>query len=172
MQKILNEQKVKLVNLVESISSKGLNPMDRFLILRSHLSSGKFIVLEGNRRLLAAKLLKNPSLISSLNMSDAFNRRLHKASQSFDPKRVAQVDCFEVATRAEGIEWIRQRHNREDEGPGIVPWSAVAGARFRGREPALQALEFVLERSDNAPRLPYNKKSAWKPVVCPLTCSP
>jgi hypothetical protein len=54
--------KRKLINLAESIASKGLDPMDRFLILRSHLRSGKFIVLEGNRRLLSAKLLTNPSL--------------------------------------------------------------------------------------------------------------
>jgi len=147
MQKILNEQKVKLINLSESIASKGLNPMDRFLIIRSHLRASKFIVLEGNRRLLAVKLLKNPSLITSLHMSDAFKKRLHKASQAFDPKKIGRVDCFEVATRAEGIDWIRQRHNREDGGRGIVPWSAIAGARFRGRDPALQAFELVLERS-------------------------
>jgi hypothetical protein len=29
MQKILNEQKVRLINLAESIGVKGLNPMDR-----------------------------------------------------------------------------------------------------------------------------------------------
>jgi hypothetical protein len=145
MQKILNEQKVKLINLAESIAAKGLNPMDRFLILRSHLRSGKFIVLEGNRRLLSAKLLKNPSLIHSLQMSDAFRKRLLKAAQGLDPKRLDHVDCFEVGDRAEGIDWIRQRHNREDGGRGIVSWSAVAGARFRGREPALQAFDFVLE---------------------------
>ena len=80
-------------------------------------------------------------------MSDAFRRRLQKASQKFDPSRVSHVDCYEVMTRAEGIDWIRQRHNREDAGRGIVPWSAVAGARFRGREPALQALDFVLEHA-------------------------
>lgn len=119
--------------------------MDRFLILRSHLRTGKFVVLEGNRRLLASKLLKNPSLINSLHMSDAFRKRLQKASHKFDPKKVASVDCFEVTSRAEGIDWIRQRHNREDGGRGIVPWSAVQGARFRGREPVLQTFDFVLE---------------------------
>jgi hypothetical protein len=145
MQKILNEQKVKLINLAESIASKGLNPMDRFLILRSHLRTGKFIVLEGNRRLLASKLLKSPALIKSLHMSGAFKRRLQNASEKFDQRKVANVDCFEVSSRSEGIDWIGQRHNREDGGRGIVPWSAIQGARFRGREPVLQAFDFVLE---------------------------
>src|SRR5579863_7905781 len=60
MQKILNEQKARLINLAESIAVKGFSPMDRCLILRSHIRPGKFIVLEGNRRVLCAKLLKNP----------------------------------------------------------------------------------------------------------------
>ncbi len=36
MQKILNEQKVKLINLAESIAIRGFSPMDRCLVLRSH----------------------------------------------------------------------------------------------------------------------------------------
>jgi len=60
MQKILNEQRVKLINLADSIAIRGFSPMDRCLVLRSHLRAGKFIVLEGNRRVLSAKLLKSP----------------------------------------------------------------------------------------------------------------
>jgi hypothetical protein len=144
MQKIIAEQKVKLVNLAESIAIRGFSPMDRCLVLRSDRVN-KFIVLEGNRRILCAKLLKNSSLIHTFTMSDAFRKRLLKASQKFDPKNVEPVDCFEVADRAEGNEWIRQRHSGEDSGRGIVNWSSVAGSRFAGRDPALQALEFVMQ---------------------------
>lgn len=147
MQKILNEQKVKLINLAESIAIRGFSPMDRCLVLRSHLRSGKFIVLEGNRRVLCAKLLKNPSLVHSLTMTDAFRKRLLKASGKFNPKNVEPVDCYEVKDRAEGNDWLRQRHRGEDSGRGIVDWSALASARFAGRDPALQALEFVLEHA-------------------------
>ena len=145
MQKILNEQKVKLINLAESIAIRGFSPMDRCLVLRSHIRSGKFIVLEGNRRVLCAKLLKSHSLIHSLTMPDAFRKRLLKAAAKFDPKNVEPVDCYEVKDRAEGNDWIRQRHKGEDAGRGIVDWSAMASSRFAGRDPALQALEFVLE---------------------------
>jgi hypothetical protein len=148
MQKILNEQKVRLINLAESIAAKGFSPMDRCLILRSNIRAGKFIILEGNRRLLAAKLLKNPALINTLEMPDAFKKRLLKASQGFDVKRVEPVDCYEVTDRAEGNDWLRQRHNGADEGRGIVNWSAIAGSRFRGRDPALQALDFVMEHGE------------------------
>ena len=145
MQKIIAEQRVKLVNLAESIAVRGFSPMDRCLVLRSHLRTGKFIVLEGNRRVLCAKLLKNPALLTSLEMPDALRKRFLKAANSFDVTKLEPVDCYEVADRAEGNEWIRQRHSGADEGRGIVSWSAIAGSRFRGRDPALQALDFVME---------------------------
>jgi hypothetical protein len=146
MQKILNEQKIRLINLAESIAVKGLNPMDRFLVLRS-TRAGKFIVVEGNRRLLAIKLLKNPSLIADLEMTDAFKKRLQKAALAFDVRVVEPVGCFEVTDRAQGNDWVRQRHIGADSGRGIVDWSSIAISRFRGRDPALQALDFVLEHA-------------------------
>jgi hypothetical protein len=66
----------------------------------------------------------------------------------FDIKRIEPLDCYEVADRAEGNEWIRQRHTGADAGRGIVDWTSIAGSRFRGRDPALQALDFVLEHAD------------------------
>jgi hypothetical protein len=144
MQKILNEQKVRLINLAESIAVKGLNPMDRCLVMRSDTRSEKFVVLEGNRRILAAKLLNNSSLLTSLDMPEAFKKRLQAAAQTFDVTRIEPVDCYEVKDRAEGNDWLRQRHIGADEGRGIVSWSAIAGSRFRGRDPGLQALDFVL----------------------------
>jgi len=147
MQKILNEQKFRLINLAESIAAKGLNPMDRLLVLRSP-RQGKFIVIEGNRRLLAVKLLKNPSLITDLIMPEAFKKRLQKAALTFDVTKVEPVDCYEVDDRAQGNDWVRQRHTGADAGRGIVDWSSIASSRFRGRDPALQALDFVLEHAD------------------------
>jgi hypothetical protein len=147
MQKILNEQKVRLINLAESIAAKGLKSMDRFLVIRSE-RQGKFIVVEGNRRLLAMKLLKNPSLIADLDIPDAFRKRLQRAAQTFDIKKVQPIDCFEVDGRGAANDWIRQRHNGADEGRGIVDWSNIASTRFVGRNPALQALDFVLEHAD------------------------
>jgi len=148
MQKILAEQKVKLVNLAESIAVRGFSPMDRCLVLRSHLRANKFIVLEGNRRVLCAKLLKNPALLTTLEMPDSFRKRLLKAANGFDVRKIEPVDCSEVRDRSEGNDWIRRRHQGEDSGRGIVAWSSIAGARFSGGNPALQALDFVLLHGD------------------------
>ena len=126
MQEIVSEQKVKLVNLAECIAIRRFSPMDRCLVLRSGLRPGKFIVLEGNRHVVCAELLKNQWLINTLTMPDAFRKRLVKMAHKFDPNRVEPVDCYEVKDRAEGNDWIRQRHKREEGGRGIVDWSALA----------------------------------------------
>ena len=37
LQKIVHDQKTKLVKLAQSIAERGLNPMDRFLVLRGQI---------------------------------------------------------------------------------------------------------------------------------------
>jgi hypothetical protein len=105
-------------------------------------------VLEGNRRILAMKLLKSAPLANDLDMSDAFRKRLLAAGASFKAANVERLDCFEVADRAEGAEWVVRHHTGENSGRGIVDWSGLAAARFRKRDPGLQALDFVLEHGD------------------------
>ena len=58
------------------------------------------------------------------------------------------IDCFEVPDRVSASSWLLLRHSGENEGKGIVDWSGVAGKRFRGADPALQALDFVREYAD------------------------
>lgn len=143
LQRIIHDQEVKLGNLAESIVEDGLNPMDRFLVMKSESGNGKYTVLEGNRRTAAIKILKNPAVLTGLDVRPALQKKLEKLAQTFDPATVEPLPCYEVATRAEGNSWIEQRHTGEDEGRGIVRWSGVASSRFRGRAPALQALDLV-----------------------------
>jgi hypothetical protein len=142
MQAMVDEQGVKLANLAESIVDEaGLNPMDVLLVMKDE--DGRYIVLEGNRRTLALKLLLNPSALTGLNLIPAVQKRVEAAAARFDRNTVEPVRCFEVATRSDAATWIDQRHRGEDEGRGIVRWSSEAGSRFSKGDPALQALDFV-----------------------------
>jgi hypothetical protein len=147
MQRIIDDQGVKLANLADSIVDEGLNPMDRLLVMRSENGDAKYTVLEGNRRAVALKILKNPAILTDLDVRPALRKRLEVASQGFDPRSVEPIACFEVPDRASGSTWIEQRHSGEDEGRGIVNWSGLASSRFRGRDPALQALDFVRQHA-------------------------
>lgn len=146
MQQLLDDQDAKLANLAESIVDDGLNPMDRLLVLKD--ADGKFIALEGNRRTLALRLLVNPAALTGLQVRPGLRRKMETLAARFDKETVEPIACYEVETRAEGTSWLDQRHRGEDEGRGIVGWSAEAIRRFTGRDPALQALDFVRQHAD------------------------
>lgn len=149
MARIIGEQGVKLANLAADIIENGLNPMDRLLVIGAENGGGKYTVLEGNRRLVALKVLNNPSALADLAVRPVIRARLEALAATFDPQSVEPVACYEVASRAEGARWIEQRHTGENSGRGVVGWNATAASRFQsreqGRDPALQALDFVLE---------------------------
>src|SRR5208282_6080353 len=69
LQKILEDQDAKLVALADSIiENGGLNPMDRLLVIKSPGNDGKYIVIEGNRRLAAIKILNNPAVLTGIEV--------------------------------------------------------------------------------------------------------
>ena len=144
LQKIIEDQDVKLVLLAESIADDGLNPMDRLLVIKADGQPGRWTVIEGNRRLAALKILSNPAVLSDLEIRSPVQKRLESIAHGWD-RSIAKLDCFELATRAAGITWIKQRHTGENEGRGIVGWIGLASARFRGTDPALQALDLVMQ---------------------------
>jgi hypothetical protein len=143
LQKIIDDQGPKLAALAQSIVQNGLSPMDRFLVIKAP-EKGKWVVIEGNRRLAAAKILSNPAVLADLDIPDVLRRRLENVAKRYDHS-IKSLDCFEMADRTDGALWIRQRHTGENDGRGIVSWTGIATNRFRGGDPALQALDFVIE---------------------------
>ena len=146
LQKIVKDQKRKLVKLAESVAMHGLNPMDNLLVLRRNDNPPRFIALEGNRRVSALTLLNNPAVMSGLEISESMRKAIESLARDFYKGKVEPISCFELASRQEGDYWLELRHKGENQGMGIVDWTPVASQRFRGRSPAIQALELVTER--------------------------
>lgn len=146
LQKIIRDQKTKLVKLAQSIAEKGLNPMDRFLVLRVHQKPERFIALEGNRRTAVFKLLSNPTVMSGLDMPPPMRKIFERLAKDFKKSRVEPIAGYELPSRQEGDYWLELRHKGELGGMGIVNWNASQAQRFRTRSPAIQALDMVTER--------------------------
>lgn len=163
LQRIIEDQDIRLAVLAKSIIDDGLNPMDRWLVLRAN-EKGKFIVYEGNRRLAAIKLLNNPAVLGDLEVRSAVKKRFEALAKEFDINELGPIDCFEIASREEGAGWLHQRHTGANKGRGIVDWSGVATARFRGSDPALQALDAVL-RFGNLDENEKNSIEDWFPIT-------
>ena len=147
LQKIVLDQKVKLVRLAQSIVEHGLNPMDRFLVLQLNQSPKKYISLEGNRRVAVFKLLTNPAVMSGLEMPAPMKKIFEGLAKKFRKSKVEPLSCFELHTREEGRYWLGLRHDRSHEGAGVDDWKSLAKRRFEGKPPVVQVLELVTERA-------------------------
>lgn len=139
------DQGVKLTNLAEDIAERGLNPGDLPLVTPAD-EVGLYIVLEGNRRLAALKLMVFPTLLSSIGLPKNLYARFKRLHTDYGSTLPNEVTCS-ILSRDEARHWILQKHTGENEGVGIVMWDGRARQRFRGMSPALQVIDLV-EQSD------------------------
>jgi hypothetical protein len=144
-QKVVRDQKAKLVRLAESIVDRGLSPLERLMVMEVSARPKRYIALEGNRRVAALRLLVNPAAMTGLDMPNGMQRSIERLASIFERSKVEPIDAYEVASRDEGRYWIELRHNGEDGGRGVVNWKPIVAARYRKKEPAIQALDMVLE---------------------------
>ncbi len=145
MQKVVRDQKTKLVKLAESIVEHGLSPIERLMVMQVSTSPKRYIALEGNRRVATLRLLTNPAAMTGLDMPEGIQRAIERLAKIFDKSNVEPIDAFEVESREEGRYWIELRHNGEDQGRGVVAWKPIVAARYRKKEPAIQAFDMVMD---------------------------
>ena len=111
---------------MRDIGEWGLSPLDPMLVLPAGRNT--WITLEGNRRLAALKILENPRIVDDPKAAAACARIAKEARQ-----KITLVQCAVVKSREEADHWLRLRHTGENNGAGVVPWSAEQQHRFAGR---------------------------------------
>src|SRR5207253_2671095 len=110
-----------------------LSPMERLLVMPSAEDRTRFVVLEGNRRVTALKILAEPTLAEAV-LTPVEQANVKKWSKKFhDGSPAEEVSCAVFATREEANPWIERRHRGEQGGVGIVSWGATESARFDAR---------------------------------------
>ncbi|WP_189854516.1 hypothetical protein [Streptomyces poonensis] len=114
----------KLLRLARSIVERGLNPTELIVVMPE---GDLNIVLEGNRRVAALKLLNKPSLAPT----EQLQRKFAAIAASGEVPR--RVQCVVAETRQQAAPWIKLRHTGENEGVGVVKWSSAEVSRFGGR---------------------------------------
>lgn len=127
-----------IVNLAKDILDAGLSPIDLPLVMPK---GSQFVVLEGNRRVAAVKLLHAPALAQD----DEIQAQIEKLITTIGIKRRPDtVDCAVVPDRASARHWILLRHTGPNDGIGVVRWNALMRARFDRRPgPTTRALSLV-----------------------------
>jgi hypothetical protein len=148
LRSMMAAQGEKLVVLARDIVKNGLSPIDGFLVLPADDDSEDFVVLEGNRRITALKLLANPSLATgALRPSDVTKLKALAQGSEFDED--SEIECIVVSDRDEANHWLRLRHGGALEGMGVVDWGATERERFEARSgkvsPELQVLGLLTD---------------------------
>jgi hypothetical protein len=121
---LLEKGPEKLLRLARDIIQHGVNPTELVVVMAD---GDRNVVLEGNRRIAALKLLHNPKL--------APTEKLQKqvaaiAKRGEVPRRVI---CVVAQSRLQAEHWIKIRHTGENGGIGVVRWSTSEASRFGGR---------------------------------------
>ena len=141
---LLSDEKLhKVAELARDIVKLGeLDPSSRLIVTEDEANEGRFIVLEGNRRITALKALMTPALASGTSAFGAF-KELHSQFQKLG---LSKVECV-VMDRKRAREWIKRKHYKGMSGAGVLPWSAIAKARSDASEgkytPWLTTLAFL-----------------------------
>jgi hypothetical protein len=135
----------KLVELAKSIVEYGLSPLDRIAVIASEDNEDEYVVLEGNRRLTAIKLLNNPETAPTKNWIERFKKI--KGKNFSAPKTISCVVCSDLKA---AFYFIELKHLSGQGGAGTVPWGPEQKVRHEKRVErkssqykSLQLLDYV-----------------------------
>ena len=138
-----------LRSIAQDIADDGLNPTDLFTVIRAK-KEDHYIVLDGNRRIAAIKVLEKPSIIKDAVPNAIFDAIKLKASE-YAKNPIEDVTCILFDNRSEANPWISRRHAGQQNGIGPVTWKSDERSRFieltTGVAPIdTQALNFLEDR--------------------------
>ena len=125
LQGVKNEKKIieymvgyeSVTDLMESIAETGYSDAEPLLIVKN--SSEKFVVVEGNRRLAAVKLLNNPQL------SELRKNIIKEIVENARISAPQKIPCILYEKRESILDYLGYRHIT-----GVKDWGALEKARY------------------------------------------
>ncbi|MEU3282268.1 hypothetical protein [Streptomyces antibioticus] len=133
---LLDKGAPKLLRLAKSIVQSGLNPTELIVVMPD---GDLNVVLEGNRRVAALKLLNKPSLAPT----EQLQRKFAAIAASGEVPR--RVQCVVAENRLHAAPWIKLRHTGENDGIGVVKWNPAEVSRFGGRRTQTEKARLLTE---------------------------
>lgn len=124
----------KILKLAEHIAQNGLDPTEIQMVTPGE--DDTYIVLEGNRRLTALKLLQRPDLCPVEKLVKGFMA----AHGRMDMNELNEIDFSVVPTREAGEMWLELKHTGENAGVGRVNWSSDIRDERRARRTGVESV--------------------------------
>ncbi len=155
---MVENQKDKLYNIAEHIAKKGMNPIDLPIITDMPNHKGKYLVLEGNRRLTALKLYSNPDLLKDTSASASLKKKFRDLHNKVSESIPTHAECIFFSNPNDADEWIKLKHTGENNGVGTVGWDSQQVGRFQSRvgeksSPGLQVIDYLRKNRTTDPEL-------------------
>ena len=145
LDKMISEKGNGLKKLAEDISINGISPIKRFIVIPK---GKKFYPADGNRRLVAIKLLQDPKL-APIKLQKYFEG-LSKTAKI--PKN---VDCVIFDNDEDAKHWITVEHRGEMGGVGTVRWGTIEKRRHETNKTKIEGIFKYAD--DNS--IPHENKS-------------
>ena len=129
-------------NLMASIRDYGLDPGDSLYVVRS-ADGEDYVVLEGNRRLSALKVLSNPDILAGTDLSESTKKPLVREALGFERSVVEPIRCVRFDDRADADDWVRRRHTGVADGEGRIQWKPLEKQKFSRDYTTIDVIDFV-----------------------------
>ena len=117
---IIEQQGQKIVALAQHICRHGQNPTDLLAVIPAE-EDNSYLVVDGNRRLTAVKLLESPA-IGEAPLSKSNLSKIKQLAKRYAESPLDNLHCAILENRAEADTWIELEHRGENEGAGAVKW--------------------------------------------------
>jgi len=130
MAKILSDRN-RPFELMKDIAKNGLDPSDLIILIYEE-SLGKYVVMEGNRRITALKVLNDPKTVpSSIKNRDQILKKIHKIIKEYNFQPIIKVQSVVYKSDDPLLKhFIELKHTGERKGAGRVKWDTESKARF------------------------------------------
>ncbi|ADU67020.1 hypothetical protein Selin_2304 [Desulfurispirillum indicum S5] len=112
----------ELSELLQSISANGYLDIEPLIVEQDQ--NGNLIVLEGNRRLAAIRLFREPDLLDKIRTSEQLNISVPELPEEYRPT-LDSVSVYRVPSREDARSFIGFKHIN-----GAAKWESYAKAKF------------------------------------------
>lgn len=131
---LAEQQGSRLVKLAQSIVESGLDPAQLPSVLATGDRRRRYVVVEGNRRVLALKALETPSLVQGALGAKDF-KKLQTLALRFASDPIEEITCVLYSQEEAEVAytWVVRRHTGQQEGAGLVEWASDEKDRFAAR---------------------------------------
>lgn len=120
----------KVLPLAKHIAQFGLNPLQRLAVIEHPHLPKYYVSLEGNRRVCALKLLRDPD-----RAPDPGGKREMAAIAKAAVTLPAEIPVALFSDRASAREWLKITHRRSKSGVGTLHWGPTQDVRFDAQDP-------------------------------------